>query len=362
MRLVCLIQCGASCNDPVVAPDGWLRGWVWLLLSPRESFVLSLRWLWLLLGVLVWHAIWRQGPVVEADLSARVATALAALEATHVRVDVDGQEISLHGSLTAETLRRPLLQAAAKVWGVVAVHDHLDIVPAIPAVDAVESAVQQSQGLGAEAPAPVSAPSSPPSLTPSPNSAPPKDADAQPESVPLGEVAETAPLELAAGVELERAEAVIRLSGEVDSPATRERLSNAVRSLHPGYTLEETVRVTRSAPLPWNDWLRALELLRPLEATQVALTPDGLSIGGRSSDLATAVNVRDAIGAERSFEAASVDIQAPAAASDVCQTLYNSLLAQESIRFPSNSSEIDPVSHGLLDRLSDAFARMLNSL
>ncbi|MCB1019307.1 MAG: OmpA family protein [Acidobacteria bacterium] len=70
-----------------------------------------------------------EGPAIEADLTSRVAAALASSEvlARGVEVEADGQSVVLAGVAPDAAARAEAVQLAARVWGVDRVVDRIDV-------------------------------------------------------------------------------------------------------------------------------------------------------------------------------------------------------------------------------------------
>jgi outer membrane protein OmpA-like peptidoglycan-associated protein len=78
-----------------------------------------------LLGILTWYCIRVESADIEADLSHRSLAALGYAGFDKLDVTVDGQDITLNGTVNSDDKRRLALAAVGNVWGVNSIHDNL---------------------------------------------------------------------------------------------------------------------------------------------------------------------------------------------------------------------------------------------
>lgn len=100
----------------------------------RFSFLALRRWfvaaLVVSIGLTILAVVLQTGPI-EDDLRTRVETRIEQAGLTWVTVEVDGREVILTGTAPTEIQRLEARQAAAAAWGVAAVRDQTELIPAV---------------------------------------------------------------------------------------------------------------------------------------------------------------------------------------------------------------------------------------
>ncbi len=91
----------------------------------------------LLLGILSWYCITIESADIEADLNHRSAAALGYAGLDQLNISVDGQDITLRGTITSDDQRILAVESIANVWGIRQIHDELQLhKPSAPPTDA----------------------------------------------------------------------------------------------------------------------------------------------------------------------------------------------------------------------------------
>lgn len=267
----------------------------------------------LLLLLVMWFAIAREGPIVEADLSSRVTDELSKAGFSNVRVTADGQELTLAGTVTSAQQRQQVLDLADAQWGVTVAHDKLQVLQ--PAVAADEPSVAE----------PFFELQEPDQVAQTPRSAN--------LTVAVGEA--------------------IRVRGLVADAGVQQRVLEALALQFPERELLNDLTLGADTNLVGEIALPLLPQLSLFESGSLSLADGQVRFSGELLTFAANAQLRSALTDwDNADFALDIDVNSPAATADSCQDLFDDILSLESIQFATNSADIDPVSLPLLNRLS----------
>lgn len=270
----------------------------------------------LLLMLIMWLAITREGPIVEADLSGRVTDELTQAGFSNVRVTADGQELTLTGTVTSAQQRQQVLELADTQRGVTVAHDKLQVLAPAVATDAP---------------------------------------DEQPPAEPFFELQEpeqTAQVSRSANLTIEVGEA-IRVRGLVAEASMQQRVLEALARQFPERELLSELALGADTNLVGEVALPLLPQLSLFDSGRLSLADGQVRFSGELLTFAANAQLRSALTDwDNPDFALEIDVNSPAATADSCQDLFDDILRLESIQFATNSADIDPVSLPLLNRLS----------
>ncbi len=271
----------------------------------------------LLLLLVMWFAIAREGPIVEADLSSRVTDELSKAGFSNVRVTADGQELTLAGTVTSARQRQQVLDLADAQWGVTVAHDKLQVLE--PAVAAEQPVTEQ----------PVAEP-----------------------FFELQEPEQVAQTSRSANLTVDVGEA-IRVRGLVADAPVQRRVLEALALQFPERELLNELTLGADANLVGEVALPLLPQLSLFESGSLSLADGQVRFSGDLLSFAANAQLRSALTDwDNPDFALDIDVNSPEATADSCQDLFDDILRLESIQFATNSADIDPVSLPLLNRLS----------
>lgn len=278
----------------------------------------------LLLLLVMWFAIQREGPIVEADLSAQVTRELSHAGFSKVRVAADGQEITLTGMVTSTQQRQQVLELADAQWGVTVTHDKLQV---------LEPSVTNLPAPGAEALAATT------SYVVTPETAG-QELDPSMSSVI------DAKLTVDVG-------AAVRVRGVVADAAAQQQLLQALALEFPNRELLNELTLGADSNLVSEIAISLVPQLSLFEGGRLAIADGQVRFTGEVQTFAANAQLRSALaGWDNADFALAIDVDSPDATADSCQDLLDDILSLESIKFATNSSDIDPISLPLLKRLT----------
>jgi len=271
----------------------------------------------LLLLVLMWHAVWYQGPIIEQELGGRVANALAQQQLTNLSVQMEGQQARLSGTVASQAQAQLAVQVAQRQVGVTRVIDALQVL--IPLVRDTPNAAAESAAL-----APVT------SL-----------------QIVLGNSSGGANVANSADI-------VVR--GVVPDAATGDRLQRLIQQQFPHQLVEVRWQFGARSDTQMDDLLAAVATALPslglLDQGSLQLTDNQLQLVGDVADFPTKIRLDEQLAswAHQAFPLI-LQVSAPVATESACQQLFDEMLRLETIQFETNSADINPVSEPLLQRL-----------
>lgn len=270
----------------------------------------------LLLLLVMWLAIWREGPVVEADLSERVELQLSQAGFSNIRVTADGQELTLTGSLTSEQQRQQVLTLAEEQWGVTVAHDNLQLL----------------------------APATAPSTT--------NTTEDALDDVVAEVMFEPVPATTSGRLVIDLSDA-LRVQGVVADSAAEQSLLQALVQQFPNRELLNELTTGADSAFVGPVAEPLIPQLALFETGRLTIADGEVQFTGELQTFEANAQLRSSL-ADWSDEqfALVIDVNAPQATEDSCQALFNDVLSLESIQFATNSADIDPVSLPLLNRLS----------
>lgn len=267
----------------------------------------------LLLLLVMWFAIEREGPIVEADLSGRATAELTQAGFSNVRVTADGQELTLAGTVTSAQQRQQVLDLAGTQRGVTFTHDKLQLIE--PAVAIVE----------------------------------------QPATEPFFELQQpeqAAQTPRSANLTVDVGDA-IRVRGLVADAAMQQHVLEALALQFPERELLNELTLGAETNLVGEVALPLLPQLSLFESGRLSLADGQVRFSGELLTFAANAQLRSALTDWNNADFdLDIDVNSPAATAGSCQDLFDDILSLESIQFATNSADIDPVSLPLLNRLS----------
>jgi outer membrane protein OmpA-like peptidoglycan-associated protein len=278
----------------------------------------------LLLLLVMWVALQREGPIVEADLSVRVTNELRQAGFSNVRVAADGQELTLTGTVTSTQQRQQALQLADAKWGVTVIHDSLQVLePATnpPAAGAAALAAATTLYI----------------VTPE---------TAGQELAPLDAAAINAELTVDVGE-------VVRVGGVVADTAAQQQILQALALQFPNRELLNELSLGADSNPVSEIALPLVPQLLLFERGRLVVANGQVRFTGEVQTFAANAQLRSALAGWGNGDfALMIDVNSPDATEDSCQGLLDDTLSLESIKFATNSADIDPISLPLLNRLA----------
>lgn len=277
----------------------------------------------LLLLLVMWFAIAREGPIVEADLSSRVTDELTQVGFSNVRVTADGQELTLAGTVASAEQRQQVLDLAEAQRGVTVAHDKLQVLE--PAVAAIEQPATE------------------------------QPTTEQPATEPFFELQHPeqvvgAPRRANITVAVDD---VIRVRGLVADAAMQQQVLEALALQFPQRELLDELTLGANTNLVGEVALPLLPQLSLFESGSLSLADGQVRFSGELLTFAANAQLRSALTDwDNADFTLDIDVNSPAATADSCQDLFDDILSLESIQFATNSADIDSVSLPLLNRLS----------